>query len=323
MAISVRQLAVGAPGPWCWTSLNLDVKRYPAIRLSDPDPPNGPAPCGTAHNPSHSAHSAESRHPGGGGAATERLHRCKVVGALTPLPGGEGCAPRRAGARRVHHIGPGRGVLPSRRHHRPAPASNAAPASTSNVPTAPARSTASRLPPPTGPPGRGGCCGTSGSAARAREILAGFHGHVRARLGTAPGPLRQLPHGRQVCLVGAGRLGESDDRPPGREQPPAQIPLPRRPAVARAVGHHGDAQPPAVDEPAQLVERTPSPADRVRPTAPSNEASLPLAWIRYVIPCSVPNYPGACANAGLPFLNTGRTGAFGSTRASPRAPGRR
>ena len=38
---------------------NLDVKRYPAVRLSDPARPGRPPPCGTAHNRSRTARTGD------------------------------------------------------------------------------------------------------------------------------------------------------------------------------------------------------------------------------------------------------------------------
>ncbi|CAM5448421.1 hypothetical protein GCM10010253_31780 [Streptomyces badius] len=38
---------------------NLDVKRFPAVRLSDPARPDRPPPCGTAHNRSRTARTGD------------------------------------------------------------------------------------------------------------------------------------------------------------------------------------------------------------------------------------------------------------------------
>ena len=80
----------------------------------------------------------------------------------------------------------------------------------------------------------------------------GFHGHVVAHLRTAPGAFGQLPHGGQMHGIGAGHLGQGDDRALGCEQSAVEVTVPGRLAVARAVGHGGDAQPAAVHEPPQL-----------------------------------------------------------------------
>lgn len=84
-----------------------------------------------------------------------------------------------------------------------------------------------------------------------------FHGHVVAHLRAAPGPLGKLPHRRQMDGIGPGHLGQSHDRALRREQPAVQIPLPGRLAVPGAVGHGGDTQSAAVDQPAQLAGELP------------------------------------------------------------------
>lgn len=49
---------------------NLDVKRYPAVRLSDPAGPGRPPPCGTAHNRSRTARTGDGERHGRRAART-------------------------------------------------------------------------------------------------------------------------------------------------------------------------------------------------------------------------------------------------------------
>ncbi|SCF78434.1 hypothetical protein GA0115280_112042 [Streptomyces sp. Cmuel-A718b] len=171
----------------------------------------------------------------------------------------------------------------------------------------------------------------------------GLHGHVVAHLGPAPGPLRQLPHGREVVLRGARHLGERHDGAARGEQPPVEIPLPGRLAVTRAVGHGVDVQTAAVDESAQLAGELPDlrvelfgqclPTRHgvsLPPSCPPDVLAVPRCdrcsgphIFRSVRRRSVPDrrvdYPRGCAKPGCQFLPRGRTGAFGTGYASSRA----
>ncbi len=80
-----------------------------------------------------------------------------------------------------------------------------------------------------------------------------LHGAVVPHLRPAPGAFGQLPHRGQVHRIGAGDLGERDDRALGREQPAAQVTLPGRLAVPGAVGERRDAQAATVHEPSYLA----------------------------------------------------------------------
>ncbi len=96
-----------------------------------------------------------------------------------------------------------------------------------------------------------GLSGLSGEVAQGRPGLRHVDGLDRVvvvRLRLAPGPFGPFPQGGQGAGVGARGLGEGDDRALGGEEPAAQVALPGRLAVARAVGQRRGAQAIAVGQ---------------------------------------------------------------------------